>query len=375
MAVAGPAGRAGILRRAAFGLAVALLALLAGPEPSRAATFTVTNLSDSGPGSLRAAILAANATLNVGGVPDRIEFTVAGVITLVGALDPIQEAVVIDGTTAPGYADRPVVTVTGAGALNDCVLVDADDVTITALSIGNCQRGVVVTGARVTLSGNHVGVDATGNVATLNLAAGIEFAAAAADGVVTGNVVSGNSSRGILVASDGIDITGNIIGLGRDGTTDLGNLFGIEFTAAAIGGQVGGTTAGARNIISANGGSDEGAGIRVLGDGVTIAAHLIEGNYVGTDQGGTAARGNFIGVEVFDSSLTIGGANVISGNTGDGIRARCCLPVTITGNVIGLAAGGATALGNQGDGIDLDGAGHVVGGAAAGAGNVVSANG
>lgn len=366
----------GSLRRAAFAFAVILVALLAGPEPSRAATFTVTNLNDGGPGSLRQAIIDANTTPNAIGVPDRIEFAIAGVLTLGGDLEPVQESVVIDGTTAPGYAN-PVVMV--SGAVNDCFLIEADDVTVTGLTIGDCNRGILVTGARAVITDNEIGVDLTGNAAALNIV-GVEFGAAAADAVVAGNVVSASSTRGILVASDGIDITGNLIGLGRDGTTDLGNLFGIEFTLDATGGQVGGTAVGARNTISANGGSDEGAGIRVLGDGVTVAGHAIQGNYIGTDEGGTVARGNFVGIDVFDGVVTVGGSaagetNVISGNIGDGIRVRCCLPVVITGNVIGLAADGGTAVGNLGDGIDLEGTGQTVGGVAAGAGNVISANG
>ena len=45
-------------------------------EQSRAATLVVTNTSDSGAGSLRQAILAANSTVNV---PDVINFNITGV--------------------------------------------------------------------------------------------------------------------------------------------------------------------------------------------------------------------------------------------------------------------------------------------------------
>src|SRR5438552_11278231 len=68
------------------------------------ATFTVLNTADTGAGSLRQAILDANATANVGG-PDQITFNIpgAGVHTIspTTAFDPITQAVVIDGYTQP----------------------------------------------------------------------------------------------------------------------------------------------------------------------------------------------------------------------------------------------------------------------------------
>ncbi len=66
-----------------------------------AATFTVSNLNDSGAGSLRQAILNANAT--AGG--DVIEITAVGTIQLLSALPIINEAVTIQG---PGMAQLAV---------------------------------------------------------------------------------------------------------------------------------------------------------------------------------------------------------------------------------------------------------------------------
>lgn len=56
-------------------------------------TFTVSNLSDSGPGSLRQAILNANASAG----PDVIQMTAVGTIQLLSALPIINEAVTIQG--------------------------------------------------------------------------------------------------------------------------------------------------------------------------------------------------------------------------------------------------------------------------------------
>ena len=52
-----------------------------------AATFTVTNLDDAGPGSLRAAIISANASPGF----DVIEFTVGGTIELLSELPALTD--------------------------------------------------------------------------------------------------------------------------------------------------------------------------------------------------------------------------------------------------------------------------------------------
>src|ERR1700734_2132703 len=79
-----------------FGLVLPFM-LLAGQV--MAATYTVTNLNDSGAGSLRAAILAANA--NPGSI---VAFTMTGTINLSTALPQIASRMTIDGTTAPGFS-------------------------------------------------------------------------------------------------------------------------------------------------------------------------------------------------------------------------------------------------------------------------------
>ena len=72
--------------------------------PSAAATFTVTNMADSGPGSLRWAITQANLTPG----PDVIQFAIPGpgvqTITPLSALPALTDprGVFIDGFTQPG---------------------------------------------------------------------------------------------------------------------------------------------------------------------------------------------------------------------------------------------------------------------------------
>ena len=85
----------------------------------------VTNTNDSGAGSLRQAILDANATPG----PQTITFAIGGgghqVITPLSALPAITNSVSIDATTQPGYAGTPLIELSGtsAGASADGILI------------------------------------------------------------------------------------------------------------------------------------------------------------------------------------------------------------------------------------------------------------
>ena len=69
-------------------------------------TYVVNTLADSGPGSLREAIIAANTHKGA----DAIDFRVAGTISLKSALPTVTDSLELDGSSAPGYAGKPVVT-------------------------------------------------------------------------------------------------------------------------------------------------------------------------------------------------------------------------------------------------------------------------
>lgn len=98
-------------------ISLALLTLTAfhSRAASLASTFNVTNINDSGPGSLRQAILDAN------GMPghDTIVFDMSSstetqVIAVQTVLPPITDSVTIDGTSQPGYSSgNPSVEITG----------------------------------------------------------------------------------------------------------------------------------------------------------------------------------------------------------------------------------------------------------------------
>ncbi len=86
-------------RAFAFGFAATLLAATV---PISAATFTVTNTFDSGPGSLREAILNANGTPGNDDIAFAIPSPGVQTIVLASPLPPITQAVLIDGFTQPG---------------------------------------------------------------------------------------------------------------------------------------------------------------------------------------------------------------------------------------------------------------------------------
>ena len=90
-----------------FGLAACGLSLAIGMQFAAADNYNVTNTSDSAPGSLRQAILDANAHANANAnTPDTISFAIPGsglqTIIPLTALPAITDPVVIDGFTQTG---------------------------------------------------------------------------------------------------------------------------------------------------------------------------------------------------------------------------------------------------------------------------------
>jgi parallel beta-helix repeat protein len=155
------------------------IALSAGQ--SLAATYTVTNLNDSGSGSLRAAIQSAN-----GDPGSTVEFSAAGTINLASPLPEITATTTISGTTAPGYAGSPVVAVNFAGNPGFAVAKGADASAISGLSlVGAGNAGVTLRASRVKVAGNYIGLLPNGSVSG-NFGDGIRILA------VSGNNLIGN---------------------------------------------------------------------------------------------------------------------------------------------------------------------------------------
>ncbi len=255
---------------------------------------------------------------------------------------------------------------------------------------GNELDGVYVTGATASqnvIQSNRIGLDASGNTALPNQSNGINLFNAPNNtigGATTGagNVVSGNVQSGLFVfgaASAGNKVEGNRIGTDSTGTTALSNgLFGVVLREAPNN-TVGGTVATARNVVSGN----AEAGIAILNEGAS--GNVVIGNLIGTDLTGTHDVGNrTTGILIWKApGNRVGGPtsaerNVISGNDQFGVRIATFMASgnQVLGNLIGTDISGAKALPNNDTGIHLANAQNtIVGGAMAGAGNVVSANG
>ena len=268
--------------------------------PVHAATITVTNANDSGPGSLRQALAVAHDG-------DRITFAVSGTITLTSGALVVAKSVTISG---PGADQLSIVglqlqsvfaveaaTISGLTIRNGAVGIDnfgtstVRNCVISGMSVGGIHNGASLTVVNSNVSDNFFGIyNITG-----------EF------GVVTATIlsttVSGNSAGGVVA---------------------IPNFFGgrayITITDCTISGNS--STMGGGGIL----------GARTL---LTVANSTISDNSAGTSGGGISVSPGPIGVNL-DSSIvnsTISGNS--AGTSGGGIGTSTTLRVancTITGN-------------------------------------------
>ena len=137
------------------------------------ATFTVTNLNPFGSGSLRQAIIASNKRPG----PDTIDFAVAGTIRAGQAsLPAITDTVLIDGSSAPGFAGSPVVTVNFQGSKGLSFAKGSDGSTLESLSLVKAgNAGVTLSASHITVQGNFIGLLADGKTVAGNRGDGVQI--------------------------------------------------------------------------------------------------------------------------------------------------------------------------------------------------------
>ena len=404
-----------------LGLSLLLLALFITAWPPtvvHAATIMVTNTSDSGPGSLRAAIQQAN-----GSPGSTIQFNIGG-----GGLQTIQptpmdfirKPTTIDATTQPGYAGAPLIQINGAHAPNDVgFTIVGGNTTIKGFVINGYSTGINVASSGNVIQANYLGTDPTGTTAVPNtegvFVSGITSADVVGNNVIGGttsaarNIIAGNGGAG--VALDGNNgstvgnntVIGNYIGITPDGTTLVKNpsLVGSQQVGVAItsssNNTIGGTTPGARNVISGAriDNNDKGAGVAIDGRNFGATGNVVIGNYIGTDATGTQPIINNAGVYVDTAKnnriggTTIAERNIVAGsNTGgviiDGSFAGADGSSTtgnvVEGNYIGTDPTGTFAVqSNQAVvgvvGVDISAANdNTIGGTAPGSGNLIAGN-
>jgi titin len=288
------------------------------------------------------------------------------------------------GTKALGNADSGVLI---SGANNNTV----GGSTAVARNVisANQKYGVHIDGGSLdnVIKGNYIGTDSSGAKPLGNVLSGVYVERQSNDNTIggsasgAGNTISANGARGVFLdsSSEGNVVAGNMIGTDYTGKVALGNTnSGVLVADGANENVIGGTTAGARNIISANGNR----GININNE---TSSTLVEGNYVGTDVTGTKTLGNVesgLIIEIASNSNVIGGTapgagNVFSGNQLRGVRIGTGSEKNVVeGNMIGTDYTGTKALGNGESGVLITGGSdnNTVGGTTPAALNVISAN-
>ncbi|MFY2561960.1 NosD domain-containing protein [Corallococcus terminator] len=324
--------------------------LLLGVSPALAAEYIVKNTNDSGPDSLRAAIIDANA--NPG--PDTISFDIPGpgvrTITVLSELPTLVDTVTIDGSTQRHYAGMPLIQLTG-NAEFDGLAFESESNVLRAVNIQNFNTGVRLgQGGGNTIVGCYLGTDWSGLKASGNafgIAIESSFNTIGGLGLYEENVISGNNTFGIFVddSAHKNEITGNLIGTDATGQASLGNFNSGVFL---YGGTLNELT---YNVIAGNG-----------SDGVFINEDALYtkllANSIGTDALGLSPLANKgSGVFIQNASFTQLGTVDVA-NSGNHIAYNESAGVTI----VGAKARSNTVRGNRskangGKGIDLGGNG------------------
>lgn len=300
----------------------------------------VSNSADSGPGSLREAILEANSDPGLSTIRfDVHEGFGVETINLTTELPLITSPVIIDGWSqgGAGYSGPPLIELSGVN-----------------VSPGFVNNGLTISGGGST---------------------------------VQGLIINRFSGSGIDIRSNGGNkILGCYIGVNANATQVRANsLSGILINNTANN-EIGRRIAGAENVISGNN-----IGIRIMGP--TATGNEVRNNYIGTNSAGTDLGNTFDGVRIegapqnliggtrTDGGLTLPTGNVISGNGANGgssdgieISGAGAAGNRIEANLIGLNTAGTAALGNLGNGILIDNAPNTVVGGGSAQRNFIAGN-
>jgi CSLREA domain-containing protein len=359
-----------------------------------AATYIVTNTNDAGLGSLRQAILDANASI---GVPDIINFSVAGTIVLANILPAIIDQVTINGYSAPLATQNTLAVGNNA---NITLIIDcnnfghglifnpgSDGSVVSGLQfqnwgVGGGSIGIWVgeLGAvnNITIRGCWIGIGIGGNVAVqVNASTNINIG-----GGTLGdrNVISGSINTGIIIDnSTGVVVTNSYIGTDVAGTAALPNGVGISIQNGAANNDIRGLTATTLNVISGNTTN----GIVFTNAGTD---NFVRGNLIGVDATGMVALGNGTnGIGIINSDgnrIGLSGAipNVISGNGQFGVHIIQSNNNEVFNNRIGTNDAGTVAIPNISHGVVIGNPAQPsnnnnIGTAVAGARNLISGNG
>lgn len=353
----------------------------------------VTNTSDAGPGSLRQALLDANAA----GSPRLIAFNIPGagprIITPLTGLPIVTSGVVVDGLTQPGAtATAPLIELDGNyGTPAFHGLHFRAGGIVRGLAVGRFRGD----GLRFDTLGNNavyscrVGLDATGLLDRGNGRNGINFDFVGDNTVGgpgdAGNLIGGNAR--LSTSAGGSVLDSDILLLGPGNNLVQNNRLGVTLAGGPQPKSRNGirVSGGPGNVIG--GGPSERNVINNTDFGIVVANTtdaLVQGNFVGLDAAGEPQAGQQIddnGIRVESAPGTLVTDNSVgrvrlSGNVGAGVYVTGGLStdVVVSGNRIGTNAAGTAAASNLVGVAVFFGAQATVGGTTAAARNVISAN-
>lgn len=317
----------------------AFLLALALSNGAKAATFTVTNLDDSGPGSLRQAVLSANGAAG----PDEVAFApgLAGTITLTSGAITITDSLIVGGP--------------GAGVL-----------TVTSGSVPKRQIFRVESAAVAPIDATLSGLTLTG--ASASLGEGGAVGAYSENLTILDSVIS-DSFTGQLEPEPGAGCGGNVALL-RDTESPIVTLRIVNSTVTGgnsyvgNGGNIcmfGGRLILERSTVS-GGSADQGGGLSLvnLAEGSAILFSTISVNRAEGRGGGIHVVNPFANVagnSLLIESSTISGNS--AGDVGGGIHLSSgnvplLLRLTTLSNNSAQVWGGNLDISSESFGVHLD---------------------
>jgi hypothetical protein len=380
---------------------------------SWSATYTVTTTADSGPGSLRQAIIDSNNNVGL----DTIEFNIpAGqcqangvcVITLATSLPDVTDGMTLDATTQPRYGTAPAnvcATATAPSYLRVQLETSADYIlNIDSPSLGTTftVHGLAFAGAgaqgirhhtnsRGLYQCNHFGIDGTGTV-QLDLEEGVCVSCYAPGGNAwvgtDGDGWDDIGERNVFGAGLGVYvnagnvlypnwIAGNYFGLGADGVTEMDLSVGIYMRQSTAQSLIGTDQDYLSDDLERNVIANCSTGVSIRTPAGSENANFIIGNWIGSNARGGAApnttgiflqedstdieissnriMGNQTGLYVQDAATisSLSGQNCIASNDNGVRHAGAALGLDIEDNYWG-AADGPSGLGpGSGDTVSV----------------------
>lgn len=218
----------------------------AGQVTPAVATFTVNSTADTpdaipgngvcndgmGACTLRAAIMEANALAGA----DTINFDIspAGPKTLMfgSPLPPIIDTLTINGTTQGGFSGTPIIELRGMGVIPPLLIVQASNSTIRGLVVNSVDgNAIALLGNNNKVVGSFIGTDLTGTVAGPgNVGAGVAVSG-------SGNAIGGTAAGApniIAFNGTGVSVIGGIANSILSNSISRNTVLGIDLNGDGV---------------------------------------------------------------------------------------------------------------------------------------------